>query len=128
MERVPDGEQVFALLPGAKYGQWDPNKIEVGAKIVEGEYEGRVVYFSYPDPGKQSWSPGALKRLEKALVLDGAEPSTEHQDPVEYLNQSSVVGKRFVAPVSNREYTKSDGEKGTKTDIKLFKVKAVANA
>jgi len=36
MELVPEGKYVFTLLPGAKYSQWNPNKIEVGAKVDEG--------------------------------------------------------------------------------------------
>jgi hypothetical protein len=44
---------------------------------------------------------------------------------VEYFNQEDVVGHKFIAPVTHREYTNKDGEQDIKVDIKLFKVKPV---
>ena len=126
MELLPDGQYVFALLAGAKFNQWDANKIDVAAKVSEGEFAGRVQYFSYPDPTKQDWSPQALKKLSKCLVADGAPSIEENQDPVAYLNQDDVVGKRFIAPVARREYESQDGEKKSRLDIKLFKIRPVA--
>jgi hypothetical protein len=123
MERVPEGEYTFALLAGAKYGQFDQNKIEVAAKIVDGESAARVMYFSYPDPAKQDWSPNALKRLESALKKDGAPAIEEGQDPTVYLNQETVVGTRFKAPVFHREYTSADGTEQKRAEIRLFKVR-----
>ena len=43
-EAIPDGEYLFEVLRGAKYGTFDKNKVEFGAKIVEGEFQGRVIY------------------------------------------------------------------------------------
>jgi len=125
MEQLPEGSYVLALLNGAKFGQWDKNKIELAAKVVEGEYTGRVVYFSYPDPGTKDWSPAALKRLINALVADGADPIADNQDPIEYLNQETVVSHKFIAPVVAQTYTGQDGEEKTKVTIKLFKVRPV---
>lgn len=125
METLPEGvPYTFALLAGAKYGQWDPNKIELGAKVVDGEYAGRVVYFSYGNPEKAPSMVQALKRLEIALVADEAPAIAEGEDPVTYLNNPEVVGKRFVAPLKHRSYEK-DGETVTKADVSVFKVKSV---
>ena len=123
MERIPEGEYVFALLAGARYGKFDQGKIELAGKIVDGEYAGRVIYFSYPDPAKQDWSPAALKRLESCLVKAGAPAAEEGQDPVSYLSQEDVVGAQFKALVFHRDYTDSNGEEQKRTEIRLFKIK-----
>jgi hypothetical protein len=125
-EEIPDGEYLFEILRGAKYGTFDKGKVEFGAKIAEGEFKGRVVYPSFPDPEKLPWSAQAFKKLERTLVKNGAPEIIEGQDPPTYLNQDDVVGKRFIAPISKREYTKQDGEVGKSLDLKFFKIKAVA--
>lgn len=127
MEQIPEGNYVFSLLAGAKYNQWDKQKIDVAVKVDEGEFKGRVTYLSFPDPAKQSWSPQAMRKFTSVLEKDGASALAENQDPVEYLNQEDVVGHRFVAPLVQREYEK-DGEKQTKTDIRPFKVRPVTAA
>ena len=125
-ERIPEAEYVFSILAGAKYGTFDKGKIEFGVKVAEGEFKGRVIYPSFPDPEKQPWSAQAFKKLERCLVKNGAPEITEGEDPVTYLNNPEVVGKLFLGPVQHRDYTKPDGEVKAITDIKLFKIKAVA--
>ena len=125
METLPENVPfTFQLLAGAKYGQWDPNKIELGAKVVSGEYAGRVVYFSYGNPEKSPSMIQALKRLEVALVKDGAPAIEADEDKVAYLNNPDVVGKHFIAPLKHRTYEK-DGENITKADVSVFKVRAI---
>ena len=129
METIPEGSYAFALLPGAKYNQWQPGKVEVGAKITEGDYAGRVCYFSYGDPDKVPSMVQAFKRLEVALVTDGAPAAEAGEDPVTYLNNPEVVGKRFLGPVRHRLLpAKDDLPAQTKVDVAVFKVKAVPNA
>jgi hypothetical protein len=125
MERLPEGNYVFELLPGAVYNKWDNQKIDVAGKVAEGEFAGRVSYFSYPDPAKQDWSPQAFKRLEIAIVRNGGEAIVDGEDPVTYLNKETSVGKKFIAKVTHREYTNKEGEKEVKVDLKTFSVKAV---
>lgn len=124
MERLPEGDYVFALLPGAKYNQWNPNKIEVGAKVAEGEYAGRVLYFSYGDPEKTPSMLGAMKRLERALSKSSGKEAEAGQNPIDYLN--AVAGAKFVGTVRHRTYTDNNGEEQTKADMALFKIKAAA--
>lgn len=128
MENLPEGNYVFAILPGAKYGQWDPQRIELGAKVVEGEYSGRVQYFSYGNPEKAPSMVQAFKRLEVALVKDGAPAIETGQDPVAYLNSDDVVSKRFVGPIKYRTLPLKEGQEvpDTKADLGVFKVKSVA--
>ena len=128
METIPDGMYVFSLLAGAKPSKWDANKLEIPAKVAEGDFTNRVVYLSYPDPGKQAWSPAALKRLEKAVVADGAPSIEEGQKVLDYFNQPEVVGHKFIAPIETRNFEGQDGEQKSKTDIKLFKVRALKAA
>jgi hypothetical protein len=125
MATVPEGDYVFSLLPGAKVNKWDPNKLEVGAKITEGDYTGRVLYFSYGDPDKTPSMIGALKRLEIALSKNTGRAIQEGEKPLEYLNDPDVVGGLFVAPVKHREYEDKEGVKVNKADIAVFKVKPV---
>lgn len=125
MDTIPNGQYVFELITGTKYGKFDPNKLEVPAKIAEGEFKGRIVYLSYPDPAKKSWSPAAVKRLEMALVKDGAAAISDNQDPTVFFNQDDVVGHKFISVYETREYTGNDGEQKKASDVKLFKVRAV---
>ena len=126
MELLPEGTYVFELLPGSKKGQWDPEKIEVGVKVVEGDYAGRVVYFSYNNPEKSPAMYGAFKRLEIALSKDTGVSIVEGQHPVDYLNDPTVIGGKFIAPLTHREYVNNEGETQRKTNVGIFKVKAVA--
>ena len=123
MELIPEGKYVFALLPGAKYSQWNPNKIEAGAKIVEGEFAGRVVYFSYGDPEKVPAMVGAFKRLEIALSKYTGTAIETGQDPVDFLNSTSDA--RFISDIKHRTYTNNEGETNTKAELAVFKVKPV---
>lgn len=114
---VAEGEHVFELLPGAKYSDFDPARVEAQAAIVDGEFQGRKMFFSYPDPAKQEWSPRVFKRLVESLGQD----IESGENPVSYLNRSA--GLRFKAPVTHRK-----GEEGApvKADLNIFKVKPAA--
>lgn len=128
MERIPEGTYLFELLAGAKYSQWTPGKIEVAAKIAEGELKNRIQYFTYGDPDKSPAMVGAFKRLEIALARSTGVAIETGEDPVTYLNNPEVVGGKFIAPVRHREFVNKDGEAEVKTDIAVFKVKAVPTA
>jgi hypothetical protein len=127
MATVPEGQYVMTLLPGAKYNQWSPNKLEVGAKIAEGEYANRVVYFSYGDPEKVPTMAGAFKRLEIALAKNSGVAIETGDDPVAYLN--SVAGAKFIGTVRHRTFVKQgETEPTLAVDLNVFKVKAVPEA
>src|ERR1700690_2778624 len=88
-ELVPEGKYTLELSSGAKYN--DNGTILASATIVsEGEFAGKRVLFSYPDPestsskGKvQSWSAVAFKRLTQAIGVD----VNEGEDHAAYLNR-----------------------------------------
>ena len=120
MENVPPGDYTFAIN-GANWGKTDPNRLEVNATIVtEGDFTGRKMFFSYPDPEKPKcdWSLKMLKRLEQAIGVD----QTPGQSPVEYLN--SVAGHRFAAPVRNGKVT--DEYPTPRSEVDIFKVRPAA--
>jgi hypothetical protein len=118
-EVVPEGEYKFELLAGAKPGKFDPDKVEAGAKVAEGDYKNRVIYFSYPDPAKQSWSPGVFVRMVKAL----GDTITEGETPIDILNRNA--GKLFNAKVAHRLVANSaTGEEEPKADLKIGSVRA----
>lgn len=119
LDVLPEGQEfTFELLPGARYGKFDPNRIEAAAKVVEGEFSGRVSYFSYPDPEKQEWSKGVFVRMTRAL---GEEINTG-EDPVDYLHR--VAGGKFLSKVKHRAYS-TDGVDGVKAELAIGNVKPV---
>lgn len=112
-----DGEAyTFQLLPGAKRASFDPEAISVRAAIAEGEFAGRQLFFTYPNPAVRTWSPRAFKILVESL----GEDLTPGEHPVEYLNR--VAGLRFSAPVKHRK----DDTDTTRVDVQLFKVRPAA--
>lgn len=108
---------IFELLPGAKNSDYDAERVEVQAAIAEGEFAGRKLFFSYPDPAKQEWAPRVFKRLVESLGMD----IEAGEKPVVYLNRAA--GLRFKAPVTHRK-----GEEGApvKADLNIFKVRPAA--
>jgi len=122
LDLVAAGSYKFRLNPGAKYN--DRGSILASATIEsDGEFTGKRMLFSYPDPestdknGKvQNWSSVALKRLEVATgqeVQDG-------EDPVAFLNR--IAGSFFQTGVTVKE-----DETGTKrSNLQLLNVKPAA--
>lgn len=100
LEIIPVKSYTWELLPGTKYSERDPGKIEVSAAIVnDGEFTGRRIFFSYPDPGVKEWSPKVLRRLLDAMGAD----YQAGEDPVAILNSSA--GHRFAASVTHSKPT-----------------------
>lgn len=119
LELIPAKQYTFELLVGAKYDDRDPGRISANAAIVnDGEFTGRRLFFSYPNPEIKEWSPKALKRLEQALGVD----AQEGEDPVAYLNRAA--GSRFGAAVThtvpNEEYP------NPRANLNIFSVKPAA--
>lgn len=122
LDLVAPGSYVLALNTGAKYNE--RGAILASATIEsDGEFRGKRMLFSYPDPestsseGKlQAWSSVALKRLEGAVGQDVA----EGEDPVDYLNR--IAGAKFTANVTVKE--DSTGTK--RSNIQLLNVKPAA--
>lgn len=118
-------EFVFELLKGAKYGKFNPNRIELGAKVVEGEFKGAVNYFSYPDPKEQAWVPGVFRRLCNAIVANDVEDIQTDEDPVDFLTRSA--GSKFRAPVRHRTRT-YEGADEQVAEIKIGNIKPPAKS
>lgn len=106
---VPAGRAyVFTVQPGASYRVNPYNNIQelnVRFDVSEGEFAGRPVFVSYPDPtavgkpkedgtpGKpMTWSAQALKKLEIALGQD-AFPG---EDTASYLNRVALNGNARI--------------------------------
>jgi len=122
LDLVAPGTYVFTLNNGAKYNE--RGAILASATIEsDGDFKGKRVLFSYPDPestsaeGKiQTWSSVALKRLE---VATGQE-CVEGEDKVEFLNR--IAGSKFSAGIAVKE-----DHTGTKrSNIQLLNVKPAA--
>jgi hypothetical protein len=121
LEPVGEGAYTFQLLPGAKFSENDPNRIEATAAITDGEFAGRRLFFSYPNPAEYDWSPRVVKRMLNALGVD----AVAGENPVQALNRAA--GLRFTANVSHRK-DKATGAKvePIRADLDIFSVGAAA--
>jgi|SRR5882672_9683427 len=94
-ELLPAGTYNFELSPGAKKDE--RGALKVSATVNgHGEFTGKRVFFSFPDPeaisaeGKSmAWSATALKRFEQAIGIEINPGETKEA----YLNR--VAGNHF---------------------------------
>jgi|SRR5882672_4383432 len=116
-EVLPEEQEfVFELLKGAKLSKFYPDKIEVAARVAEGEFKGKISYFSYPSPEEQPWVLGVFKRMEIALGT----PQEKGEHPVDYLNR--VAGSFFISKIKHR-VVQAGGDDVTKAEVKIGNVK-----
>lgn len=119
---IAEGIYKLQLNAGAKYN--DSQSILASATIAQdGEFTGKRLLFSYPDPestsrdGKvQDWSKIAFKRLEVAMGVD----MEEGEDPVTYLNRAA--GNYF----SGKVVVKADANGTPRSNLQLLNVKPAA--
>jgi len=127
---IPEGTYTFSLLPTATLRDRNGvQELNVSASITNGDFTGRRVFFSYPDPTstdskgkKRSWSAQALKKLEIALGTE----ITEGESPVEYLNRVASNGHgTFQATLAKGTYI-PEGATEPRVEFKLFSVQPSA--
>jgi hypothetical protein len=93
---VADGVYTFQLNPGAKYNEF--GGIFASATIVsDGEFKGKRVSFSYPNPDEYNWAAPALKRLVVATGND----VEEGEDGPAVLNR--ISGSLFSSKIVNKD-------------------------
>jgi hypothetical protein len=139
---VPAGHYVFQLQPGASYRQNPYNQIqELNVRFdvaSEGEFQGRPVFVTYPDPtavskGKDGqpgkslkWSAQALKKLEISLGVD----ALPGEDTAAYLNRVALSGSgRVTADIlPGKEFTdsKTGQKRNGDPDFGIFTVAPAA--
>lgn len=133
---VPIGTYVFTLQPGAAYRINPYNNVQelnVRFDVTEGEFAGRPVFVSYPDPtaldgkGKpMAWSSQALKKLEIVLGVD----ALPGEDSAAYLNRVALNGNaRVTAPLlEGKDYVDKKTGAKRKEDPKfgIFQVEPAA--
>lgn len=112
---VADGTYTFQLNAGAKYN--DFGGIYASATIQsDGEFKGKRVSFSYPNPDEYPWAGPALKRLS---VVTGTDVE-EGEDPVAFLNR--IGGSLFSGKIVNK-----DDKTGVKrSNLQTMSVKVAA--
>lgn len=125
---VTPGAYVLSLLPGAQIRvneyRGGEEELNLSFAIAEGEYSGRRLFASFPDPtaiatkgknaGKpKTWSKQAMKKLQVSLGYDPNPGET----PVDYFNRVAEGGNaRVTATITN--YTAEGKE--PKAEISLF--------
>lgn len=118
LEVLPESILNFVVV-SAKPNKFDAEKVDVLAKVFDGELKGRTTFFSYPDPAKQDWSPGVFARLAKSMGI----PIEKGEMPVAYINRAASAGGKFTAPIKHR-LVEVDGLETTKSEVNIMKVKA----
>jgi|ERR1035437_815758 hypothetical protein len=141
---VPAGRYIFTLQPGASYRSNPYNQVQelnIRFDVTEGEFAGRPVFVSYPDPtsiskdkvaadgtitpGKpMTWSAQALKKLEISLGVD----SLPGEDTAAYFNRVAMNGNaRIIAPmVPGKSYIKDGITKIEDPKFGIFDVQPAA--
>lgn len=113
-------EAVFNfVVTGGRVNKFDPEKVDVFAKVFDGDLKGRPTVFSYPDPAKMDWSAGVFVRLAKSMGI----AINKGETPVEYIGRAAAAAGKFTAPVNHRTVT-YDGLDTVKSEVAIFKVKA----
>jgi hypothetical protein len=110
LEIIPKGIYTFQIMPGARYNDRNPNKVEFQLAVVGGEFAGKRAFASYPDPSEYAWSPSVFKRLTVALGTD----VEAGEDPVVYLNR--VANLHVNLEVKHR----TDTSGTERADVNLF--------
>ena len=111
LEILPKGEYTFSILPGSKFNDKDPGRVDFTLAVAIGEFAGKRIYASYPNPDQYPWSPTAFKRLVEAVGTDVEAGET----PVTYLNRVANLHVNF--PVEH----KADSQGVERANINLFK-------
>ena len=141
-QAIPVGDYVFQLLPGAevrinKYSQLE--ELNLSASVAEGDFQGRRVFWSYPDPSTVgtsgnsfAWSSQAMKKLEISL----GEDALDGEDSLSYFNRVAGNMPRFRAKMvtetrKNKETSKyepyiREGETEPRAVFGIFTVGASA--
>lgn len=121
---IPAGTYTLELAPGARFAE--NGSLKASASVVtEGEFAGKRVFFSYPDPegtssnGKSfAWSKTAFKRLISAIGIDPEVGEAEDA----YLNR--VAGNRFRGQIRHSAVTEQYPT--AQAELNLFNVAAAA--
>lgn len=105
------------VVTGGKPNKFNSNKVDVSAKVADGQYKGTSAFFSYPDPAEQEWSVGVFKRLVNSIGIK----IEEGESPVDYLNRVAKAGGKFTAPIKHRDIEK-DGLVETRGEVNTWKI------
>ena len=140
----PAGKYVFQLMPGAEVRVnkfTGSEELNLSASITEGEFAGRRVFWTYPDPqavGKNSgkpftWSLQAMKKLEISLGLDAfdGESYTDYFNRAAQSNNNRFGGS--LVPETRKDKETGEyvpfirtGETEPKNVFSIFTVHAAA--
>ena len=118
LELIKENKEGYTYqLFAASYDPSNINKAQVTAFVVDdGEFTGRRVYFSYPDPIEYPWAKNMFVRLAIAVgqdILPG-------EGPVAYVNRVAKSYARFKAPLLHRTYKdKNTGEDRETVDVDI---------
>lgn len=111
LELLPKGTYTFSILPGAKFNDRDAGRVDFQLAVVGGEFAGKRVFPSFPNPTDFPWSPTVVARFAQALGVE----FEAGEDPVQYLNRNANLHIEY--PVEH----KTDKTGVDRVNINLFK-------
>lgn len=121
---IPEGVYKLRLL-GAKPDNYNPTSLALDFAVAEGQYAGRRIFPTLPDPSVKTWSLGAASKLASALGITQNKESGEGIQ--EMFNRAATNGQALVqAQVTVEDFTKRDGTPGSNNKVQLFSFEATA--
>jgi len=114
-ELLPKGSYVFSILPGARRNDKDPERVDFTLAVAEGEFAGKRIFASFPNPDEYTWSPTTFARLVEALGVEVEPTETGTEGVVAYLNR--VANLHVGYDVSH----KADKTGVDRANINMFK-------
>lgn len=110
-EVLPKGTYTFSLLPGSKFNDRNPNRVDFNLAVAEGEFVGKRIFSSFPDPNEYPWSLNVFARLRDALGLE----AHDGENPVDYLNRATNLHVKYEV------IHKKDAAGVDRANVNLFK-------
>lgn len=127
---IPEGTYKLRLL-GVKPDTYRPTDLAMDFQIAEGQYAGRRIFPTLPDPSVKSWALNAAKKLADAL---GVTQDTANGETIPaMLNRAASNGHAVVSAqvtvetyLSKKESTPDNPVYKQNNKVSLFSFEATA--
>lgn len=115
------GTQICKLL-AVKPDTFQPSSLAFDLVVDEGGYKTRRVFPTLPDPTKQAWAANAAKHFASVLGVT----QNDGETVIQMFSRAAQTPARFSIEVTKEEFTRRNGEPGSKNNVSWFSAQAVA--